>query len=151
MHFNMDNTTPAKLFSDISMMSKFVMEHHSDNIDPLMLPVCKWFNELPGLATRYCCESHPELAGFPSKPYLMFAYEGDGLTTLIRFMNHLNKLVFQVDGIGDAFSEVEISNATDDDAGWYLCAVLRGPYLGTTEIKANWFTWLNQAMKTFEV
>lgn len=151
MHFHQETATPKHLFAQFATQSRLTLEQCQEDIDPLMINICRWFNAIPGLTTRFCCESHSAEDVYSNRPYIMFAFVDDGLTTLIRFMNHLNGMISNVDEDGNGFSEIELSNCVNDELNWYLAAVLRGPDLPNDVIKTRWFLWFNEAMKTFVI
>lgn len=80
---------PKQLFMDDSELATFQqntlewLDAGGIEADPALLPMLRYFNNLPGVATRFSCEGHPGSAW--DSFYVMFYTTGRGYEQLARF------------------------------------------------------------------
>ena len=94
----------SELFNHFKKRTLVVLENHSDGIDKPLLETIRLLNEIPGVATRFCCTGHPERE-YPGAFYISMVIQNPGaLSAVGNIVYQANKAIFEVEDDNDLFS-----------------------------------------------
>lgn len=77
--------------------------------DVYMIEVCRLLNSIPGIATVYCCESHPPTR---CRAYIMFEVTESGYRELIELFSRIREHFISSEGFYPTFWRVSLSTST---------------------------------------
>lgn len=94
----------SELFSHFKQQTEVVLENYSEVIDKPLQETIRLLNEIPGVATRFCCTGHPE-KNLKGAFYITMVIQNPGaLNAIGNIVYQANKTIFEAEEDNDLYS-----------------------------------------------